>query len=97
MQSQPYHHEVQIYYEDTDHSGAVYHPSFLKYFERAREHVLGIENLSRLWHEQGIGFAVYKVGFYASSFLHQDARLFRSNGFFNIRFTSSFSASMPSG
>ncbi|HBF45795.1 MAG TPA: thioesterase, partial [Shewanella frigidimarina] len=32
---------VQIYYEDTDFSGVVYHPNFLKYFERAREHVIG--------------------------------------------------------
>ncbi|MFT4923958.1 MAG: acyl-CoA thioester hydrolase [Phenylobacterium sp.] len=56
-----YHHPVQIYYEDTDHSGVVYHPNFLKYFERAREHSLGSEHLATLWNEQGIGFAVYKA------------------------------------
>ena len=33
---------IRIYYEDTDHSGVVYHPNFLKYFERAREEVLGV-------------------------------------------------------
>ena len=36
-------HEIQIYYEDTDHSGVVYHANYLKYFERAREHMLGVE------------------------------------------------------
>ena len=56
-----YHFSVQVYYEDTDHSGVVYHPNFLKYFERAREHVLGIKNLAKLWDEQGLGFAVYKA------------------------------------
>lgn len=59
--SQIYHHPVQIYYEDTDHSGVVYHPNFLKYFERAREHVLGSDKLATLWNEHGLGFAVYKA------------------------------------
>ena len=54
-------HPVQIYYEDTDHSGLVYHANYLKYFERAREHVLGVEELVRLLHEDGIGFVVYKA------------------------------------
>lgn len=54
-------HRVQIYYEDTDHSGAVYHANYLKYFERAREHLLGTTELVRLWEEDGIGFVVYKV------------------------------------
>lgn len=56
-----FYHNVQIYYEDTDHSGVVYHPNFLKYFERAREHVIGCEWLKQLWNEQGLGFAVYKA------------------------------------
>ncbi len=54
-------HRVQIYYEDTDHSGAVYHANYLKYFERAREHLLGTTELVRLWEEDGIGFVVYKI------------------------------------
>ena len=54
-------HRVQIYYEDTDHSGVVYHANYLKYFERAREHVLGTEQLVRLLREDGIGFVVYKA------------------------------------
>ncbi len=52
---------VQIYYEDTDHSGVVYHANYLKYFERAREHAIGKDKLVELWREQGLGFAVYKV------------------------------------
>ncbi|NRA62144.1 MAG: thioesterase [Psychrobium sp.] len=56
-----FHHPVQIYYEDTDHSGVVYHPNFLKYFERAREHVIDSNLLATLWKEQGLGFAVYKA------------------------------------
>jgi YbgC/YbaW family acyl-CoA thioester hydrolase len=61
MNSKIYHHQVQIYYEDTDHSGVVYHPNFLKYFERAREHVIDSQRLNTLWNERGIGFAVYKA------------------------------------
>ena len=52
---------VQVYYEDTDHSGVVYHANYLKYFERAREHLLGIPALVTLFEEYGIGFVVYKA------------------------------------
>lgn len=57
----PHEHRVQIYYEDTDHSGVVYHANYLKYFERAREHMLGTKELRRLYEEDGIGFVVYKA------------------------------------
>ena len=52
---------VRIYYEDTDHSGVVYHANYLKYFERAREHLLGPDELVRLLDEEGVGFVVYKA------------------------------------
>ena len=59
---QPYHQFfAQVYYEDTDHSGVVYHANYLKFFERAREDIIGIDVLSNMWHEQGVGFAVYKL------------------------------------
>ncbi len=61
MESIPYHLSIQIYYEDTDHSGVVYHANYLKYFERAREHVIGTDELVKLWKEEGLGFAVYKA------------------------------------
>jgi tol-pal system-associated acyl-CoA thioesterase len=53
--------DVQIYYEDTDFSGVVYHANYLRFFERAREHVLGAPELVRMWSEDGVGFVVYKV------------------------------------
>jgi len=54
-------HHVHIYYEDTDFSGVVYHANYLRYFERAREHALGTEELVRLWREEQKGFVVYKA------------------------------------
>ena len=59
--SPTFHFPVQIYYEDTDFSGVVYHPNFLKYFERAREHVIGADVLNSLWQVQQVGFAVYRT------------------------------------
>ncbi|PIE61382.1 MAG: thioesterase [Desulfobacterales bacterium] len=56
-----HHFNAQVYYEDTDHSGVVYHANYLKFFERAREDIIGVDELSRMWHEEGIGFAVYKA------------------------------------
>ncbi len=56
-----HHFPAQVYYEDTDHSGVVYHANYLKFFERARENIIGIKTLARIWHEGKIGFAVYKT------------------------------------
>lgn len=61
MLSKTFHFPVQIYYEDTDHSGVVYHSNFLKFFERAREHVIGSQRLAALWDDEDLGFAVYKA------------------------------------
>ena len=61
MESEVYHFPVQIYYEDTDHSGVVYHANYLKYFERAREEVIGSDKLAAMWNDEKIGFAVYKL------------------------------------
>lgn len=61
MASQPHVHRVQVYYEDTDHSGVVYHANYLKYFERSREHFFGIEALKTLAKERGFGFVVYRA------------------------------------
>jgi acyl-CoA thioester hydrolase len=41
--------DVTIYYEDTDLSGYVYHPNYLKYFERARTALLTPERLKRIF------------------------------------------------
>ena len=61
MPTTPHVFEVQVYYEDTDFSGVVYHANYLRYFERAREHVLGAGELVRLWREEQKGFVVYKA------------------------------------
>ena len=52
---------ITVYYEDTDFTGVVYHPNYLKFFERAREELLGVEELALLWKSSGRGFVVYKV------------------------------------
>jgi tol-pal system-associated acyl-CoA thioesterase len=61
MTQRVYKHRVRIYYEDTDLSGLVYHSNDLKYFERAREHIIGPEKLARMWNEAQVGFVVYKA------------------------------------
>ena len=57
----PHIHRVQIYYEDTDFSGVVYHANYLRYFERAREHLLGVDELVHLYRDQSVGFVVYRA------------------------------------
>jgi acyl-CoA thioester hydrolase len=44
-------YRVQMYYEDTDFSGYVYHANYLKFFERAREYVFGATYLKELYAE----------------------------------------------
>jgi len=51
---------IRIYYEDTDHSGAVYHANYLKFMERGRTEMLremGLE-LDVLQRDYGVTFAV---------------------------------------
>ena len=62
MRARTHRFHVQVYYEDTDHSGVVYHANYLKYIERARENVIGPAALVALWKDRGLGFAVYKAG-----------------------------------
>lgn len=67
-------HPVQIYYEDTDHSGVVYHANYLKYMERGREHAIGVDQLLRLAREDDVGFVVYKAELtYKEGALYGDA------------------------
>ena len=60
QETPPHRHQVTIYYEDTDLSGYVYHPNYLKYFERAREHLLGVKKLANMYRDTGVGFVVYR-------------------------------------
>lgn len=58
---EPHIHRVSVYYEDTDFSGLVYHANYLKYCERAREHLLGRERLVSMFQTTGVNFVVYKA------------------------------------
>lgn len=50
----------RVYYEDTDFSGYVYHANYLKFFERGREELLGVEKLQELY-QRGLHFVVAKI------------------------------------
>lgn len=49
-----------VYYEDTDFTGFVYHANYLKFCERAREHLIGIPVL-RTFFEVGLHFVVRDI------------------------------------
>jgi acyl-CoA thioester hydrolase len=53
-------HSIPIYYEDTDFSGYVYHANFIKFCERAREHLLSQELLKELY-AQDLHFVVKRA------------------------------------
>ena len=57
----PHTFPVTVYYEDTDFTGVVYHANYLKFYERAREELLGVERLASMYKETGWGFVVYRV------------------------------------
>lgn len=65
-------HRVRVFYEHTDHSGFVYHPRYLSWCEQAREYMLGLDELARLWREDGVGFVVYRI----DDFVFRDAARF---------------------
>ncbi|MBN1499343.1 MAG: YbgC/FadM family acyl-CoA thioesterase [Spirochaetes bacterium] len=52
---------VNVYYEDTDFSGVVYHANYLRFMERAREDAIGQKTLVDLYRDKKLGFAVYKI------------------------------------
>jgi acyl-CoA thioester hydrolase len=71
---------LPIYYEDTDLSGFVYHANYLKFFERAREHVIGVKFLKELF-DQGAHFVVHKASLeYKSPARHGDQLLIETSG-----------------
>ncbi len=74
--TEPHVHTVTIYYEDTDLSGAVYHANYLRYFERAREHLIGQDRLRELL-QQGVHFVVYRceMSFRAAAHLGDQLRI----------------------
>lgn len=71
---------LPVYYEDTDLSGFVYHSNYLKYFERAREHVIGVRFLKELY-DLKIHFVVHKASLeYKSPAKHGDQVLIETKG-----------------
>lgn len=74
---------LPVYYEDTDLSGFVYHANYLKFFERAREHVIGVRFLKELY-ELGAHFVVHKAILeYKSPAKHGDQILIETSGSFS--------------
>ncbi len=53
-------YEMHVLYEDTDHTGFIYHINYLKFFERARQDFIGIQTMKEFW-KRGINFAIYKI------------------------------------
>ncbi len=43
-----FHHQIKVYYEDTDAGGVVYYANYLKYLERARTEALSSIGLSNV-------------------------------------------------
>lgn len=44
-------HKLNIYYEDTDHSGYVYHANYLRFFERARSELIGVKLVKEFYNK----------------------------------------------
>lgn len=53
---------INVFYEDTDFSGLVYHANYLKYFERGRSSFLKLIGVSHsdLWKDRQIAFTIRK-------------------------------------
>lgn len=77
-------HELLVYYEDTDLSGFVYHSNYLKFFERAREHLIGIQFLRDLYTQEKMHFVVGRAQLeYKSPARHGDLLLIETEGHFS--------------
>ncbi len=61
MKSKEFHHEVKVYYEATDLNGHVNYATYMNYFSRAREELIGFENFSNLVNVKKLGMAVYNA------------------------------------
>ena len=53
---------ASVYYEDTDFTGYVYHANYLKFFERAREELIGFKSL-RAFYKQEQHFVIQLTDF----------------------------------
>ena len=55
---------VRVYYEDTDAGNIVYHANYLRFMERGRTEMLRLlgGNHTELFHDEGVSFAVRRLG-----------------------------------
>lgn len=71
-----FHHNLRVYYEDTDEGGVVYHANYLKFAERARAEFLHHHGLSNrdLYRQEGIRMVVKSavVDYKKPAFLEDD-------------------------
>jgi acyl-CoA thioester hydrolase len=59
-----HHLPVRVYYEDTDHSGVVYHANYLRYCERGRSdflRMIGVHHAELLTRTPPLAFAVIGI------------------------------------
>ena len=71
--STSHRHEVRVYYEDTDFSGAVYHAAYLHFFERGRTEFLrerGVHHSELV--KDGVAFAVRSMSIDFKAAAHID-------------------------
>ncbi len=61
MESRAFHYEVKVYYDATDLNGHVNYASYMNYFSRAREELVGFEKLSDMIKNKNQGLAVYNA------------------------------------
>lgn len=54
-------YKIQTFHEDADVFGVIYHPNFLKYFDRARSNLLGVSGSISVLKNQNLGYTVYKA------------------------------------
>lgn len=52
---------IQTFYEDADVAGVVFHSNYLKYFERARSLILGVENTVDILKKENLLYTIYKA------------------------------------
>src|SRR5699024_9253064 len=78
---------IQVFYEDTDASGVVYHANYLRYFERARSvwlEQLGLTH-TRLAEALDVGFVVTHADVHFKAPARLDDRLQVSVGISRLR------------
>ena len=58
----PHHHDLRVYYEDTDLAGIVYYANYLKFIERGRSEMIRAAGVDQVvLRGQGLVFAVRRV------------------------------------